>query len=77
MTVARSHIRAQTTWIAMMDLACLVIGSAIGVLWRFGQDEMTQYVFRHLEGWFLLYAGILLANYLAGSYRRFLSSSRS
>lgn len=69
MTVARSHIRAQTTWIAMMDLACLVIGSAIGVLWRFGQDEMTQYVFRHLEGWFLLYAGILLANYLAGSYR--------
>jgi exopolysaccharide biosynthesis polyprenyl glycosylphosphotransferase len=52
-----------------MDLLSLFIGSAIGVLVRFGHDEMSEYVFHHVEGWLLLFGGILLANYLSGSYR--------
>lgn len=65
----RSHVRAQMTWLAMMDLACLLLGSVIAVLLRFGHEDMTRYVFQHMEGWLLLFGGILLANYLAGSYR--------
>ena len=52
-----------------MDLACLTVGSVIGVMLRFGHEEMTEYVFNHLEGWILLFGGVILANYLAGSYR--------
>ena len=53
----------------MMDLACLVVGAFLGISLRLGPEEISQYVFNHLEGWLLLFAGILLANYLAGSYR--------
>ncbi len=69
MSSPSSHIRAQTTWIALMDLLSLFIGCTIGVLVRFGHDEMSEYVFHHVEGWLLLFGGILLANYLSGSYR--------
>ena len=53
----------------MMDLACLLAGSVLGIVLRLGHQEMTEYVFNHLEGWLLLFGGVLLANYLAGSYR--------
>jgi len=53
----------------MMDLACLLAGSAVGIVLRLGHEEMSEYVFGHLEGWLLLFGGVLLANYLAGSYR--------
>lgn len=69
MASPRSHVRAQTTWIALMDLISLIIGGVIGVLVRFGHEEMSEYVFHHVEGWLLLFGGILLANYLSGSYR--------
>ncbi len=52
-----------------MDLVCLLLGSAIGVMLRFGHEEMTEYVFNHLEGWLLLFGGVILANYLAGGYK--------
>ena len=52
-----------------MDLACLVVGSVAGVTLRLGREEMGEYVFGHLEGWLLLFGGVILANYLAGSYR--------
>ncbi len=52
-----------------MDLVCLILGSAIGVMFRFGHEEMTEYVFNHLEGWLLLFGGVILANYLAGGYK--------
>lgn len=52
-----------------MDLMSLLVGSAVGVFWRFGDEERAEYVFGHLEGWLLLFGGILLANYLSGSYR--------
>lgn len=64
----RSHIQARTAWLAVMDLGCLVAGSAFGILVRLGPGEFSTYVSDHLDGWILLFAGVLLANYLAGSY---------
>lgn len=59
-----------------MDLVCLLMGSAIGVMVRFGPEEMTKYVFNHLEGWLLLFGGVILANYLAGGYKLQFTFSR-
>lgn len=56
-------------WLAVLDLVCLVIGSTIGVFMRLGHEEMGEYVFSHIDGWLLLFGGVILANYLAGSYR--------
>ena len=64
----RSHIQAKTAWLAVMDLGCLVAGSAFGILVRLGPGEFSTYVFDHLDGWILLFIGVLVANYLAGSY---------
>ena len=72
----RSHLRVQVTWLALMDLACLVLGCVIGVVLRFGPEEMAEYVFGHIDGWFLLCACVILANYLAGSYRMQYTFSR-
>jgi exopolysaccharide biosynthesis polyprenyl glycosylphosphotransferase len=69
MAALRSHIRSQITWIAVMDVVCLVFGSVVGVLLRFGPAEIGEYVFGHIDGWVLLYGCVVLANYLAGSYR--------
>ncbi len=69
MALSRSHVRTQITWIAMMDMACLVLGSFLGIAFRFTHDEIGEYVLHHMEGWLLLIGGVLLANYLAGSYR--------
>jgi exopolysaccharide biosynthesis polyprenyl glycosylphosphotransferase len=52
-----------------MDLLCLAVGSAMAVAIRLPADEIVPYVFDHTEGWLLFFGGILLANYLAGSYR--------
>ena len=52
-----------------MDLACLVLGSVIGISVRLGHEDVATYVHGHLEGWLLFFGGILLANYLSGSYR--------
>jgi len=56
-------------WLALMDLACLLAGSILAITLRFGPAEVSEYVFGHLDGWLLLYGSVLLANYLAGSYR--------
>jgi exopolysaccharide biosynthesis polyprenyl glycosylphosphotransferase len=68
-TTARSYIRDQTIWIAGMDLLCLLAGCAVGVTMRFGHEEIRSYVYGHLEGWIIFFSGVLLANYLAGSYK--------
>ena len=52
-----------------MDLVCLLVGSFIGIMVRFGHEDITQYVYGYREGWLLLFGAILLANYLSGSYR--------
>jgi FlaA1/EpsC-like NDP-sugar epimerase len=69
MVTVRSHVRAQIAWLAMIDLACLVVGSIVGVLVRLGPEEMVYYVYDHIDGWLLFYGGVILANYLVGSYR--------
>ena len=69
MVTVRSHVRAQITWLAFIDLMCLVIGSIVGILVRLGTEEIRPYVYDHIDGWLVLFGGVILANYLAGSYR--------
>ena len=52
-----------------MDLACLVLGGVVGVAVRLTHEEVHDYVFGHLDGWLVFFGSVLLANYLAGSYR--------
>jgi exopolysaccharide biosynthesis polyprenyl glycosylphosphotransferase len=52
-----------------MDLACLVLGGVVGVAVRLTPEEVPDYVFGHLDGWLVFFGSVLLANYLAGSYR--------
>jgi exopolysaccharide biosynthesis polyprenyl glycosylphosphotransferase len=66
---ARSHISGHTAWIAMMDLVCLTLGGIVGVALRLGHAELAEYVFGHIDGWLIFFGGVMLANYLAGSYR--------
>ena len=56
-------------WLAVIDLACLLLGSVGAIMLRFGPADVSEYVFGHLDGWMLFYGSVLLANYLAGSYR--------
>jgi exopolysaccharide biosynthesis polyprenyl glycosylphosphotransferase len=63
-----SHIQAKTGWLAVMDLGCLVVASVFGIVVRLGPGELGAYVSWNLNGWILLFAGVLLANYVAGSY---------
>ena len=65
----RTQIRTPMMWIAVLDLLCLVLGSIIGVFMCLGHEEVSQYVFDHVDGWLLLFGGVILANYLSGSYR--------
>lgn len=69
MVAVRSHVRAQIAWLAVIDVACLLAGSTVGIVLRLGPEETVLYVFDHIDGWLLFYGGIVLANYLAGSYR--------
>lgn len=69
MVSVRSHVRTQITWLALIDLACLIAGSVVGITVRLGAEETSRYVFEHIDGWLLFFAGVILANYLAGSYR--------
>ncbi len=76
MQATRAHLRLQTTWLAVMDVVCLVVGAVMGVILRLGPQEVTQYGFGHLEGWVLLVVCVIAANYLAGSYRMQYTFSR-
>jgi len=69
MVAVRSHVRAQIAWLAVIDVACLLLGSVTGILLRLGHAETVLYVFDHIDGWLLFYVGVILANYLAGIYR--------
>jgi exopolysaccharide biosynthesis polyprenyl glycosylphosphotransferase len=69
MSYSSAHIQARSAWIAVVDVLCLAVGVVLGVWLRLGPDEVKAYVFNRAEGWLLLFGGVLLANYLAGSYR--------
>ena len=67
--LSRSHLQIQTTGVVLIDILCLLAGSVLGVMFGVGPDEMPHYVTNHLDGWLIFVGSIVLANYLAGSYR--------
>jgi exopolysaccharide biosynthesis polyprenyl glycosylphosphotransferase len=76
MPSSQSHVRAQSIWIVLLDIACLLLCSLLAVVLRFGPEEMGEYVYGHIDGWVLFFGSIIVANYLAGSYRVQYSISR-
>ena len=62
-------MRSHANWVALLDLACLVAGSAVGLVLRIGHEEMGEYVFNHIDGWMIFFGSVMLANYLAGAYK--------
>jgi len=76
MASSQSHVRAQSFWIVFLDLVCLLFSSVLAVVLRFGPEEMGEYVYGHIDGWVLFFGSIIIANYLAGSYRVQYSLSR-
>lgn len=64
-----SHTKLQSIWIVVLDLACLVLSIFLAASLRFGPDEMVQFLLGRLDGWVLFVGSIVIANYLAGSYR--------
>ena len=64
-----SHTKLQNSWIVLLDMVCLVASIFLASSLRFGPDEMAQFVVGRLDGWLLFVGSILIANYVAGSYR--------
>jgi len=64
-----THTKLQSIWIVLLDILCLVISILLASSMRFGSDEMAQFVIGRLDGWLLFVGSIIIANYLAGSYR--------
>jgi exopolysaccharide biosynthesis polyprenyl glycosylphosphotransferase len=58
-----------SVWVILIDLACLVLGSLIGIAFRIGREEMGTYVFDHLDGWLVFLVSVILTNYLTGNYK--------
>lgn len=65
------HVKNQIAWLAVMDLLCLFTAGIVALIIRWGPDtqDAAGYIINHLEGWLIFFGSILLANYLAGSYR--------
>jgi len=76
MMSSQSHVRAQSVWIVFLDIACLLLSSMLAVMLRFGHQEMVEYVYGHIDGWVMFFGSVIVANYLAGSYRVQYSLSR-
>jgi exopolysaccharide biosynthesis polyprenyl glycosylphosphotransferase len=70
------HAKSQSNWIILLDLFCLVVSIILASSLRFGSDEMAQFVVGRLDGWMLFVGSILIANYVAGSYRIQFTTSR-
>ena len=69
MTAARgSHLRLQTTWIALIDVFCLLVGIAAAVAVRIGSEEFNRYLLDFFDGWVAFCGSVLLSNYFAGNY---------
>jgi len=57
-----SHVKLQSSWVVLLDLACLLVSIMLAVVLRFGPDEMAQYVFARFDGWVVFVGRILIAN---------------
>ncbi len=64
-----SHLKLQSSWIVFLDLGCLLTSILLAVMLRFGHEEVVLYVWQRLDGWVLFVGSLLIANYMAGSYR--------
>lgn len=71
-----THTKLQSSWIVLLDFICLVLSIFLASSLRFGPEEMTQFVVGRMDGWLLFVCSIVIANYLAGSYRIQFSLSR-
>lgn len=71
-----SHVKPQSSWIVVLDLGCLLLSILLAVVLRFGHAEIVLHVYTRLDGWLLFVSSILIANYMAGSYRIQFSLSR-
>ena len=69
MIADHSHMRTQSSWLVVIDLACLVFSTVIAILLRFGPEELMFEVTGRLDGWVIFFGSIIVANHLAGSYR--------
>lgn len=70
MSASRMGVRDQAFWMVAIDLLCLLVGSAVGIYFRFQSfEEIQRDVFMHLDGWILVFACVVIANYVTGSYR--------
>lgn len=65
---AGTRSRLGLLWIVFIDLALLLASATFAVAIRFGGQAGLGYGFWSLQGWLVLFAGILLGNYLAGAY---------
>jgi exopolysaccharide biosynthesis polyprenyl glycosylphosphotransferase len=74
----QSHVRAQSAWIVLLDVGCLLLSSILAIFIRFWHDYamVQQYVYGHVDGWVMFFGSVIVANYLAGSYRVQYSLSR-
>ncbi len=72
----QSHVRAQSIWIVLLDILCLLISSLLAVLIRFGAEGMPQYIYGNVDVWVIFFGSVIVANYLAGNYRVQYSLSR-
>ncbi len=69
MTSMHTHTRAQSSWIVILDLVCLVFSTLLAVSLRFGHERLLAELSGRIDGWVLFFGSIIIANYLAGSYR--------
>ena len=76
MISTQSHVRAQSIWIVLLDIVCLLASSMLAVWIRFGPEGMPEYFAGNLNVWVMFFGSIVIANYLAGNYRVQYSLSR-
>ena len=64
-----THLRNESTWLVLIDFFCLFVSCVLAVVLRLGPGELFDYVYGHIDAWILFFGSVILAHYLAGSYR--------
>lgn len=76
MATHRSYLQQQILWMGALDLLCLALGIAGGVMLRLGGEEVYDYVSGNLSVWMYFGLTIVVANYVSGAYGLELRLSR-
>ena len=61
----RNHLGGQVLWMALLDVACIVAGIVVSIIWRLGTDALDEYFLTRIYGWIYFAGSIVLANYLS------------